>query len=124
MVAVEYVRARGLRLVRQKSSGEFAATGSLTLAEPLAKVYAAWADEKLRRHWLRLAKMGVGTANEHKSLRAASNSGKSRIVVSFCGESAGKTLVAIEYTKLSNAERIREDEILLVWRFLIAWKSY
>src|ERR1700677_236831 len=66
MVAVEYERARGLRLVRQKSSGEFAATESRMMAAPLAKVYAAWADEKLRRHWLGAMRIEVSTAHENK----------------------------------------------------------
>src|SRR3984957_18215421 len=38
MVAVEYERARGLRELHQKSSGEFDAPPSRTLAAPLSKV--------------------------------------------------------------------------------------
>jgi len=104
MVAVEYERARGLRVVLQKSSGEFAATGSRTLAAPLAQVYAAWKNEKLRRSWLGAAKMEVSTANENKSLRAAWDGGKSRIAVNFYGKGAGKAQVTIEHVKLSNAK--------------------
>src|SRR5208282_5420413 len=70
MVAVGYEHERGIRQKFQKCDGEFSTSGSRTLAVPLAKAYAAWTDEKIRRRWLPDAKMEITTATPNKSIRA------------------------------------------------------
>jgi len=51
MIAVPYEHARGLREKFQNCAGEFSASGSRTLNVPMAKLFSAWTDEKLRRRW-------------------------------------------------------------------------
>ena len=43
--------------------------GSRTMAVPLAKAFAAWTDEKLRKRWLPDAKLEITTATPGKYVR-------------------------------------------------------
>src|SRR5262249_726901 len=52
MVTVGYEQARGLRVKHQTAEG-FSASGSKTVGVPIAKLYAAWEDPKMRAKWLR-----------------------------------------------------------------------
>src|SRR5262245_49559229 len=52
MITVEYERARGLRVVNQKCSGDFSVSKSKTIPVPLARLYRAVADAKTRARWL------------------------------------------------------------------------
>jgi len=102
MVAVAYEREHGLRQKFQKCTGEFSASSSRTLPVPLAKIYAAWTDEKLREKWLPDAPMEITTATRDKSLRAKWN-GVARLSVNFYGRGPGKAQVAVDHMKLANS---------------------
>ncbi|MGH9705338.1 MAG: SRPBCC family protein [Candidatus Acidiferrales bacterium] len=108
MVAVEYERARGLRVKFQGSSGSFAANSGRTIAAPLAKVYAAWTDARKRRTWLRAAPLKITTATKNKSLRAAWDENKSRLGVNFIAKGAGKTQVAVDHMKLTSVREVKK----------------
>ncbi|HEY4880249.1 MAG TPA: DUF4287 domain-containing protein [Candidatus Acidoferrales bacterium] len=104
MIAVPYEHARGLREKFQKCTGEFSASGSRTLNVPMAKLYEAWIDEKLRRRWLPGAKMEITTATPNKSLRAKWDDGKSRLSVNFYAKGTGKNQAAVDHMKLANSK--------------------
>jgi hypothetical protein len=101
MVAVGYEHERGLRQKFQKCDGEFSASGSRTLAVPLARAYAAWTDEKLRRRWLPDGKLEITTATPGKYVRG--KWGESRLSVGFYARGAGKAQVAVDHGKLANS---------------------
>ena len=103
MVTVEYERARGLRELHQKSSGDFSASASRTLDAPLSKVYEAWADETQRSRWLPKGKIQVTTATKNKYFRAAWDGNKSRINVGFYAKGADRSQVALDHEKLRSA---------------------
>jgi hypothetical protein len=103
MVTVEYERARGLRELHQKSSGEFAASASRTLDAPLSKVYEAWADETQRSRWLPKGNIQVTTATKNKYFRAAWDGNKSRINVGFYAKGTDRCQVALDHEKLRSA---------------------
>jgi hypothetical protein len=103
MVSVGYERERGIRQKFQKCDGQFSASGSRTLAVPLAKAYAAWTDERLREGWLPGAKMEITTATPGKYVRAKWN-GDTRLSVGFYAKGAGKTQVAVDHSKLANSK--------------------
>jgi hypothetical protein len=104
MVAVEYEHARGLRDLHQKCTGEYSASVSRTMAVPIAKIYAAWVDDKVRNSWLGNAEIQISTKTENKSLRAAWDGGKSRLSVNFYPKGAAKTQVAVDHMKLANSK--------------------
>jgi hypothetical protein len=101
MVAVGYEHERGIRQKFQKCDGEFSASGSRTLAVPLAKAYEAWIDEKFRRRWLPGAKMEITTATPGKYVRA--KWGDSRLSVGFYSRGPAKAQVAVDHGKLASS---------------------
>jgi hypothetical protein len=105
MVAVEYEHERGIRGKHQKCDGEFAASGSRTMAVPVAKAYSAWVDDKVRKTWLGAAKMEISTKTENKSLQAAWDGNKSRLSVMFYAKGPDKTRVVIDHMKLADSDQ-------------------
>jgi len=103
MVAVEYEHERGIRQKFQKCDGEFSASSSRTLAVPLAKLYAAWTQEKLRAKWLPNAPMEVTSATPGKYVRAKWK-GDSRLAVGFYARGPQKAQVAVDHGKLANSK--------------------
>jgi hypothetical protein len=103
MISVSYEQARGLREKFQKCDGEFSASCSRTIAAPLAKAYAAWTEEKLRKRWLPGAQVEITTATPGKYVRAKWN-GDSRLSVGFISKGAAKTQVAVDHGKLANSK--------------------
>ena len=102
MVAVSYEHERGIRQKFQKCDGEFSTSGSRTMAVPLAKAYAAWTDEKLRKRWLPEAKIEITTATSGKYVRAKWGE-DTRLSVGFVSKGSEKTQVAVDHGKLPNS---------------------
>jgi hypothetical protein len=101
MVSVGYEHERGIRQKFQKCDGEFSTSGSRTMAVPMAKAFAAWTDEKLRRRWLPDGKLEITTATPEKYVRG--KWGSSRLSVGFIGKGAAKTQVALDHGKLASS---------------------
>jgi len=70
----------------------------------LAKVYEAWADEKLRRKWLPDGDMEITTATRDKSIRAKWNGGTSRVSFLFYGKGPQKSQVTVDHMKLAGSK--------------------
>ena len=104
MIAVAYEHERGIREKFQKCDGEFAASGSRTLEVPMAKLFEAWTNEKVRKRWLPGAEIEITTATPGKSVRAKWNGGRSRLSVNFYAKGAAKTQVAVDHMKLSSSK--------------------
>jgi hypothetical protein len=102
MVAVAYERERGLRGKFQKCDGEFSASGSRTIAAPMAKAFAAWTDDKLRKKWLPDGQLEITTATPGKWVRG--RWGDSRLSVGFYAKGAARTQVAVDHGKLSSSK--------------------
>jgi hypothetical protein len=101
MVAVAYEHERGLRGKFQKCTGEFSTSGSRTMAAPMARAFAAWTDENLRRKWLPDGKLEITTATPGKYVRG--RWGASRLSVGFVCKGAAKTQIAVDHGKLANS---------------------
>jgi uncharacterized protein DUF4287 len=102
MVAVAYEHERGLRGKFQKCDGEFSASGSRTIAVPMAKAFSAWTDENLRRSWLPDGKLEITTATPGKYVRG--KWGASRLSVGFYGKGADRTQIAVDHGKLASSK--------------------
>ena len=101
MVSVAYEHERGLRQKFQKCDGEFSASGSRTIAAPMAKAFAAWTDDKLRAKWLPNGKLEITTATPGKYVRG--KWGDSRLSVGFYAKGSEKTQVAVDHGKLASS---------------------
>ncbi|MGC2333522.1 MAG: hypothetical protein WA581_18880, partial [Candidatus Acidiferrales bacterium] len=73
------------------------------IAAPLAKAYAAWTDEKLRKRWLPEAPIEITAATPGKYVRAKWNGG-TRLSVGFYAAPGGKTRVAVDHEKLAGTK--------------------
>ncbi|WP_239543527.1 DUF4287 domain-containing protein [Micromonospora terminaliae] len=116
-VTVGYEQARGLRAPGQRRGGGFEATGSRTVAVPVAVLFEAFADEAVRRRWLPDA-VRVRTATAPKSFRADWAGGPSRIAVGFTPVGESKARVAVQHEKLTGAEEA--DRLKAYWRDRLA----
>ncbi len=102
MITVGYEQKRGMRAVGQKTDG-FSANASKTFTHPLASVYRAFVDSRLRGRWLGQDEMRISTASKDKTIRIAWFQPDSRIVVNFYEKGENKCLVQIEHSRLPNA---------------------
>jgi uncharacterized protein YndB with AHSA1/START domain len=107
MVTVGFEQARGLRAPGQKADG-FTASASRTLNAPLEVVFAAWTDEGRRASWLPDAAWTVTKATANKSLRILWVDGVSRLDVEFRNKAETKSQVALQHSKLPDAEAAAE----------------
>lgn len=108
MVTVGYEQARGLRVKHQTADG-FSASASKTVAAPIAKLFRAWSDAKLRARWLPdSADIAIRSSTENKVIRIVWIDGKSNIEVRFYPKGADKSQVAIERRKLQNAKEVEQ----------------
>ena len=104
MVAVRYEQERGLRESLQTCRGDFAATGSRTLAAPMKTVFGAVAEEKGRRGWCPDAPLVVTKATPGKSVRARWGDGKGRVSFYFLPAPGGKVRFSVDHMGLPSAK--------------------
>ena len=102
-VTVGYERIKGLRARGQRRDGSYEASKSRTFNVPVATLFDAWADARVRRRWLDGATVKVRTATAPKSMRLGWNDG-SIIAVGFIAKGTAKSSVAVQHTKLPNRE--------------------
>ena len=106
MVAVGYEQAKGMRVKHQTATG-YNANASKTIAAPIAKLYKAWADPKIRDQWLVGAKkMVIRKATPNKSMRITWTDGKTSVEVGFFAKGAGKSQVAVQHSKLGGVKEV------------------
>jgi uncharacterized protein YndB with AHSA1/START domain len=101
MVTVTYEQARGLRKVHEKPEG-YEISASRTIGVPLAKLYKAFADEKMRSRWFKESGLVVRKATPNKSMRATWIDGKTSLEIGFYAKGDEKSQVALQHSKLAN----------------------
>ena len=90
-------------------AGGYAVSGSKTVNVPLARLYAAWADETQRARWLGDVAMVVRKATAEKSMRVAWPDG-TRMDVLFAAKGDEKSQVSVDQRGArtpEDAERLR-----------------
>jgi uncharacterized protein YndB with AHSA1/START domain len=112
MVAVRYEQERGLRTFLQTCRGDFAATGSRTLAAPLPALFRAVSEEKGRRSWCPDAPLEVTKATPHKSVRARWGDGKGRVSFNFFPAPNGKVRFSVDHMGIGSE---REAKRMKAW---------
>jgi uncharacterized protein YndB with AHSA1/START domain len=100
-VTVGYERIKGLREIGQRRSGTYEANKSKTVPVPIAELYRAFADPRIRKRWLPGAKPTVRKATAEKSMHITWEDGTS-VEVGFVAKGDGKSQVAIGHVKLAS----------------------
>lgn len=103
MVTVGYERARGKRVLHQKTDG-FSISRSRTLPATAAALFKAWRDGRQRARWLADPQLTIRTATANKSLRMTWGDGRSSVEVMLYPKPAGKTQITVQHSKLADAK--------------------
>ena len=98
-VTVGYERIKGLRAVGQRRDGSFEANKSRTFAVPLARLYAAFHNARLRARWLPGVDLTVRAATRRKSMRITWPD-RTSVEVGFTSKGPAKSQVAVQHGKL------------------------
>jgi hypothetical protein len=98
-----YERARGLRVVGQRSDG-FAVTAQKTVAVPVERLFDAFVDGSLRGRWLPEDELRERTATQPRSARFDWGDGATRVNVTFLNKGDGRSTVTVEHARLDDAE--------------------
>ena len=112
-VTVSYERARGGRAVGERPDG-FSVSASRTVAVPVERLYDAFVDESLRKRWLSEDELRERTATRPKSARFDWGAGETRVIVGFSSKGEAKSTVALEHTRLADAEEAERAKTF--WR--------
>jgi uncharacterized protein YndB with AHSA1/START domain len=99
---VSYERARGLRVVGERSDG-FAVTAQKTVAVPVGRLFDAFVDDSLHGRWLPDGELCQRSATKPKSARFDWGDGETRVNVTFLEKRDGKSTVAVEHARLADA---------------------
>lgn len=116
-VTVTYERARGLRAVGERPDG-FAVSASKTVAVPVDRLYDAFVDESLRRHWLPQAELRERTARRAKSARFDWGDGETRVNVFFEAKGDRKSRAVVEHGRPVDAHEAARMKAF--WRERVA----
>jgi len=103
MVTVGYERIKGLRARGQRLDGKYEASKSRTFSVPVATLFDAWANDKVRRRWLAEDGVKLRKANAPKGVRLGWPDG-TIVAVWFEAKGSSKSVVAIAHSKLTTRE--------------------
>ena len=112
-VSVSYERARGLRVVGQRTNG-FAITAAKTVAVPVDRLYEAFLDGSRRQTWLADDLLRERTATAPKSARFDWGDGGTRVNVVFTPKGDDRSTATLEHARLADADEA--DRMKTYWR--------
>jgi uncharacterized protein YndB with AHSA1/START domain len=112
-VTYSYERARGLRVVGQRSDG-FAITASKTIAVPAEAVFEAVVEPTRRAAWLPDGGLSERTSTRPTSARFDWGDGRSRVHVVVDAKGPAKTTLTVEHRRLRDAAQA--GEMKAFWR--------
>jgi uncharacterized protein YndB with AHSA1/START domain len=112
-ITVSYERARGVRVVGQRSDG-FAVTAQRTVAVPVELLFDAFVDGSLRGRWLPEDELRERTATKPKSARFDWADGETRVNVTFLEKGDAKSTVVVEHARLADAGEAEQTKAF--WR--------
>jgi uncharacterized protein YndB with AHSA1/START domain len=102
MVTVAYEQARGLREKHQKPDG-YEISGNKTVAVPLATLFEAWLDTRIRSRWLSDSRFAIRKATPNKSLRITWVDSATHLDVNFYPKGERRSQVSLNHGKLRSA---------------------
>jgi hypothetical protein len=116
-VTVSYERARVGRALGEHADG-FSVTASKTVAVPVDRLYESFVNGTRRKRWLPDGRLRVRTSIRPKSARFDWGDGTARVAVGFTAKGDDKSQVALEHSRLADAEEA--DRMKAYWRERVA----
>lgn len=102
-VTVGYERIKGLREVGQRRSGSYEISKSKTVPVPVAELYRAFRDKRVRERWLPGVDLKIRKATPERSMRITWEDGTS-VELWFTAKGDAKSQVGLGHTKLPSKE--------------------
>ena len=102
-VTVGYERIKGLRARGQRRDGSYEANKSRTYNVPVATLFGAWSNARVRGRWLDGEIGKVRTSTADKSMRLDGQD-RSIVAVGFWPKGPSKSAVSVQHTKLRDQE--------------------
>jgi hypothetical protein len=107
MIAVEYERARGLRVAHETATG-FSVAVSATVPTGISRLYAAAASPAARQVWFPRGEFRESSATTNKYLRGSWNRG-ARLEMNFYAKGDAKAQLAVQISKLAGAAEVEAE---------------
>jgi hypothetical protein len=104
-VAVGYERIKGLREIGQRRDGTYEASRSRTLPVPVARLYRAFTDARIRNRWLPGVKLIIRKATPSKSVRITWED-ETSVEVGLMPKGESRSAVQVSHRKLTHREDI------------------
>ncbi|MBI4329642.1 MAG: hypothetical protein HY685_07240 [Chloroflexi bacterium] len=101
MVANTYEQSRGMRERHQMPEG-YQVSVSKTFEAPVARLYQAWNDKRLRGPWLPQETITIRKATLNKSLRITWADGVTSVEVLFYEKGEERSQVVVQHSKLAD----------------------
>jgi uncharacterized protein YndB with AHSA1/START domain len=116
-VVHSYELTRELRAVGEHEDG-FAISATKTVAVPVERLYDAFVDERERGRWLPDGRLRERTATRPRSARFDWGEDGGRVLVTFVARGAGKSIAALQHTRLADAQQA--ERMKSYWRERVA----
>jgi len=113
MISVSYERARGIRAMNQKCSGEFSVSVSKVMPVSLGALFQAAAGDA--KSWFPKGSFAESSRTENKYWRGAWGKAGARLEINFTGKAPGKAQIVVQVNKLADGGVIESERA--------AWKA-
>lgn len=117
-VTVGYERIKGLREVGQQRSGTYQISKSKTVPVPIADLYRAFRDKRIRERWLPGVDLTIRKATPERSMRITWEDGTS-VELWFTAKGETKSQVGLGHTKLASKEDAETRKAYWTERFAV-----
>jgi uncharacterized protein YndB with AHSA1/START domain len=114
-VTVGYERIKGLRAIGQRRDGLYEASKSRTFSVPVATLFDAFANARVRKRWLPET-IKLRTSTPPKTMRIGWQD-ETIVVLGFMDKGKGKSAVAVQHTKLPDRAAVERMKQLWGERF-------
>ncbi len=114
MITVEYERARGGRKKHETPNG-FSVSMSKTVNVPLAELYAATVNDKMRARWFPTGAFAVSSRTKDKYFRGPWGKNGARLEIGFYAKGEGKSQITVQVNKMTKEADVERERA--------AWKK-
>lgn len=116
MIAVSYERARGIRAMNQKCSGEFSVSVSKVMPAGLAVLFRAVSHD--HKAWFPKGRFEKSSETKDKYFRGAWGTGGARLEIGFTAKGPGKAQIVVQVNKLDGSDAVEAERVR--WKAALA----
>lgn len=107
MIAVSYERARGIRAMNQKCSGEFSVSVSKVMPVGLPALFQAVSRD--HKAWFPKGRFEISSQTKDKYFRGAWGTDGARLEIGFYAKGPGKAQIVVQVNKLDGGDAVEAE---------------